>query len=83
MLETYQKMTSIIGIIIISIILYKFTHILLSIMFFIVGIGLITYFESVDSYKLDYTNNYALVVDEYTKSSLPPVFFINIDDRKE
>ena len=65
MLETYQKMTSIIGIIIISIILFKFTHILLSILFFIVGIGLIIYFETVrkDTYILpDEPYNQELVV---------------------
>ena len=49
MLETYQKMISIIGIIIISIILFKFvSSILFSIMFFIIGIGLITYFETTE-----------------------------------
>ena len=53
MRETYQRVTSIIGIIIISIILFKFTHLLLSIIVFIVGIGLVIYFSSTEGYKTE------------------------------
>ena len=53
MTETYQKMLSIIGIIIVSIILFKFiSSILFSVIFFVVGMGMIMYFgNKTESYQ--------------------------------
>jgi phosphorylcholine metabolism protein LicD len=89
-MKTYLKILIIISILIISIILYKFVHIIPSVSFFIIGMFLILYFgfikkyEKYDKYiKLINNPTWDNIADPDKLSQLPIILFINLQKRTD
>ena len=89
-MKTYFKVLIIISIIIISIILYKFVHIIPSVSFFIIGMIFIIYFGFIKTYNkydkyIKLINNPTSdnIADPDKLSQLPILLFINLQKRTD